>query len=65
VAGYSLRTERYRYTMWDDGQAGEELYDYRRDPREMRNLASGKPPAVKGRLREDLRAILRARRSVA
>lgn len=38
--GYSLRTERYRYTMWGDGSIGEELYDYQSDPRELHNLAS-------------------------
>lgn len=25
--GYSVRTERYRYTMWSGGVDGEELYD--------------------------------------
>ena len=38
--GYSIRTERYRYTVWQDGYAGEELYDYESDPRELNNLAS-------------------------
>ena len=40
VMGYSLRTERYRYTMWDKTLEGEELYDYDKDPRELRNLAA-------------------------
>jgi iduronate 2-sulfatase len=40
VMGYSIRTERYRYTVWQDGYAGEELYDYESDPRELNNLAS-------------------------
>ena len=40
--GYSVRTERYRYTEWDDGRKGTELYDYDRDPQELRNL-SGDP----------------------
>lgn len=35
--GYSVRTERYRYTTWSDGANGEELYDYHEDPREMKN----------------------------
>ena len=39
VRGYSIRNERYRYTMWDDGSEGEELYDYTADPRELKNLA--------------------------
>jgi iduronate 2-sulfatase len=39
VNGYSIRNERYRYSMWDEGREGEEFYDYSRDPREMNNLA--------------------------
>ncbi|HUX10069.1 MAG TPA: sulfatase, partial [Terriglobia bacterium] len=39
LMGYSIRTERYRYTSWQDGYAGEELYDYQHDPRELNNLA--------------------------
>lgn len=31
-----MRTERYRYTMWDNGKEGEELYDYTTDPRELK-----------------------------
>lgn len=38
--GYSIRNERYRYTEWDEGRKGIELYDYRRDPGEERNVAS-------------------------
>lgn len=38
--GYSLRTERWRYTEWDGGAGGVELYDHDADPREMKNLAS-------------------------
>lgn len=37
--GYSLRTERWRYTEWDGGQKGRELYDHDSDPRELTNLA--------------------------
>lgn len=37
--GRSVRTERWRYTEWDDGKRGRELYDHERDPREMTNLA--------------------------
>ncbi len=37
--GYSLRTERYRYTEWKGGGAGVELYDHQADPHEWRNLA--------------------------
>lgn len=38
--GYSLRTERWRYTEWDGGQKGRELYDHESDPRELTNLAN-------------------------
>ena len=38
--GYSLRTDRYRYTEWgDEGAEGTELYDHNSDPAEMKNLA--------------------------
>jgi len=40
VMGRSVRTERYRYTEWDDGKAGVELYDYETDPHETKNLAN-------------------------
>lgn len=38
--GYSLRTERWRYTEWLEGEAGLELYDHNNDPEEITNLAS-------------------------
>ncbi|HMC11522.1 MAG TPA: sulfatase [Pirellulaceae bacterium] len=38
--GYSLRTPRWRYTEWDEGQQGRELYDHDADPRELTNRAS-------------------------
>jgi arylsulfatase A-like enzyme len=60
--GYSLRTERYRYTMWAAGAEGEELYDYDADPRELRNLAADPgSAALKSRLRAQLETIARAR----
>ncbi len=37
--GYSLRTARWRYTEWDEGRLGRELYDHEKDPRELTNLA--------------------------
>ena len=46
--GYSIRTDRYRYTEWgkpgftgwgEYGQTGFELYDHQTDPAEMVNLA--------------------------
>ncbi len=38
--GYSVRTEKWRYTEWDGGARGEELYDEVHDPAESNNLAA-------------------------
>jgi arylsulfatase A-like enzyme len=37
--GYTLRTPRWRYTEWAEGDRGRELYDHDADPRELTNLA--------------------------
>jgi uncharacterized sulfatase len=37
--GRSVRTARWRYTEWDDGRAGTELYDHDADPGERINLS--------------------------
>ena len=39
VVGFSIRTERYRYTEWGDAGHGVELYDHHEDPGEYVNLA--------------------------
>jgi iduronate 2-sulfatase len=39
-SGYSLRTPRWRYTEWDGGRQGRELYDHDNDPGEITNLAA-------------------------
>jgi uncharacterized sulfatase len=39
IMGYSVRTEHWRYTEWDGGAAGVELYDQLADPQEWHNLA--------------------------
>lgn len=42
IMGFSMRTERYRYTEWmspEDDLVGRELYDHRQDPGETVNLA--------------------------
>jgi iduronate 2-sulfatase len=38
--GRSIRTARFRYTEWDDGRRGVELYDHQFDPDEFRNVAA-------------------------
>jgi arylsulfatase A-like enzyme len=38
VFGYTLRTDRWRYTEWDQGEQGRELYDHAQDPLEQTNL---------------------------
>lgn len=39
VPGHSVRTEVWRYTEWDFGNKGEELYNEEADPQELHNLA--------------------------
>jgi arylsulfatase A-like enzyme len=55
--GRSIRTDRWRYTEWDDGRAGTELYDHSRDPHEMTNLA---PDPTQATTLQDLQRLLRA-----
>lgn len=59
--GYSLRTERWRYTEWDEGRQGRELYDHQSDPHEYTNLAD-KPEfqSVVNELSGQLRAAIAA-----
>jgi iduronate 2-sulfatase len=54
--GRSVRTERWRYTEWDEGKQGVEMYDHQTDPREVVNLASD---ANHARTRVELQALLR------
>jgi iduronate 2-sulfatase len=62
VMGYSLRTERYRYTEWDGGKEGLELYDYQKDPAEMKNLAKEESTAkLRANLASRLHAVMQAR----
>ena len=66
--GYSLRTDRFRYTRWQDFQSGEllaeELYDHRDDPHETINaVADDAHQAVLPDLRRQLRELIENRRS--
>ncbi|RLS51347.1 MAG: iduronate-2-sulfatase [Planctomycetota bacterium] len=55
--GHSIRTERFRYTEWDSGKQGSELYDYDSPEGETRNLASEPAhAATMEKLRDQLRA---------
>ncbi len=40
LMGRTVRTARWRYIEWDEGKEGVELYDHKRDPRELTNLAA-------------------------
>jgi len=57
--GYSLRTPRWRFTEWDEGNRGRELYDHDSDPRELTNLAdSPQHAAIVAELSAQLRDIV-------
>ncbi len=55
--GYSLRTPRWRYTEWDEGEKGRELYDHDADSKEITNLVD-KPEhaATVAQLSEQMKA---------
>ena len=59
--GYSMRTERYRYTEWQDFHSGDmlerELYDHAEGYAEIDNVAAD---ARYARMLDDLSARLRA-----
>ncbi|MBA3296118.1 MAG: sulfatase [Acidobacteria bacterium] len=58
ILGRTIRTERWRYTEWDEGRAGTELYDHDIDPHEYRNLAASGPHGETVRLlKEQLRRV--------
>ncbi len=59
--GYTFRTSRWRYTEWDEGKQGRELYDHDADPRELKNLAAAPAQAeTVSALSVQLRAAVKA-----
>ncbi len=53
--GYSIRTGRYRYTEWNSGEHGVELYDYDEDPEERVNRATSEDhAAIRAELKQRL-----------
>lgn len=57
--GYSVRTSRWRYTEWEEGRQGAQLYDMDKDPGETTNLAQDTAHAA---LVADLKARIAAYR---
>lgn len=56
VMGYSVRTRDFRYTEWNGGRHGVQLYDFAHDPGEFENLAGDHDyQDVEKQLRELLR----------
>lgn len=62
--GRSVRTARWRYTEWDNGRRGVELYDHQNDPQELRNLAADPKHAREVAQFKDLLAAKRSARPV-
>jgi uncharacterized sulfatase len=54
--GYSVRTERWRYTEWDDARQGAQLYDHDADPHEYVNLVDDPKHA---KVVEEMKALVR------
>lgn len=55
IMGRTVRTERWRYTEWNGGDEGAQLYDHKKDPYEYNNLAEH-PGSAK--VRAELRTLL-------
>ena len=65
IMGYSIRTERWRYTEWGEGGAqGRELYDHAADPKELTNLAHGDATAH-GATIEELKRLMTKMKATA
>ncbi|WP_390895598.1 sulfatase [Stieleria tagensis] len=62
VMGCSIRTDRYRYTEWAEGDQGVELYDHHSDPMEFHNLAVDPDSRIQAVI-DDLKKRLRQKAS--
>lgn len=60
VMGRSIRTERWRFTEWNGGADGLELYDHDKDPHEFHNRAH-LPSAEASAMMKQLHAKFKAR----
>jgi uncharacterized sulfatase len=60
--GRSVRTDRYRYTEWNDGKDGTEFYDHETDVNEWTNVAwpARKRDAEQSAAIEELKKLLHA-----
>lgn len=60
--GYSIRTDRYRYTEWRDFNTDKviatEIYDHQTDPLETRNVFATSSDRLKQRLAKQLKAVI-------
>ena len=68
IMGYSIRTERFRYTEWREFKTGEvpacELYDHQHDPQETVNVAGNDKYAHNiARLTGQLQTVLRDKKT--
>ena len=62
LMGYSVRNERWRYTEWDDGKQGAELYDETNDKEELHNLVNDPKHA---KTVKEMKRLLRAASTLA
>jgi iduronate 2-sulfatase len=63
--GYTIRTPRWRYTEWDEGRLGRELYDHDADPKELTNLADRPDLLETPELRETIEELSQTLRQAA